>query len=142
MNIRQTWMRRSIWAGFWRETDGLTLSEYLVLLSLLTGGILLAVASIGNTMQRAWGERATWYDGNIVALAGPRQGTGAGIDTALVIADRSLDKAASDPDAASDDVEIAQEQTADADDNDTDAEPTKGAKHGKSEKTKAPKSPK
>ncbi len=40
--------------AFAREEDGVALSEYLVLLGLLVGGVILAVTTAGGNLATAW----------------------------------------------------------------------------------------
>lgn len=46
--------------SFRKEEDGLALTEYLVLLGLLVGGVILAVAAFGDGLSTAWGSWTTW----------------------------------------------------------------------------------
>lgn len=48
---------------FRKEEDGLALTEYLVLLGLLVGGVILAVTAFGNGLDNAWDAWATWIGG-------------------------------------------------------------------------------
>lgn len=41
-------------AAFAREEDGVALSEYLVLLGLLVGGVIAAVTTAGGNLATAW----------------------------------------------------------------------------------------
>ncbi|MCA1443410.1 hypothetical protein I6F07_24945 [Ensifer sp. IC4062] len=45
--------------AFAREEDGVALTEYLILLGLLTGGVIASVLAIGGDLSDAWG---TWED--------------------------------------------------------------------------------
>ncbi|MFU8865930.1 MAG: Flp family type IVb pilin [Rhodobacterales bacterium] len=45
---------------FRKEEDGLALTEYLVLLGLLTGAVITAVLLFGTNLQTAWGGWAAW----------------------------------------------------------------------------------
>jgi pilus assembly protein Flp/PilA len=45
---------------FRKEEDGLALTEYLVLLGLLVGGVIAAVTAFGGGLSTAWGEWTTW----------------------------------------------------------------------------------
>lgn len=40
---------------FRQEEDGLALTEYLILLGLLTGAVILAVIGFGGALGEAWG---------------------------------------------------------------------------------------
>lgn len=42
---------------FRKEEDGLALTEYLILLGLLVGGVILSVVAIGVDLSAAW---TTW----------------------------------------------------------------------------------
>ena len=47
---------------FKNEEDGLALTEYLILLGLLTAGTIAAVVAIGGDLSAAWGTWETWFD--------------------------------------------------------------------------------
>lgn len=42
------------------EEDGVALSEYLILLGLLVGGVIAAVLLFGTNLGTAWGAWAAW----------------------------------------------------------------------------------
>ena len=46
--------------AFRKEEDGLALTEYLILLGLLTAAVITAVALFGTNLGAAWGGWATW----------------------------------------------------------------------------------
>ena len=50
-----------ICVDFARDEEGLALTEYLILLGLLTGGVIIAVLAIGNSLSNAWGNWQTWF---------------------------------------------------------------------------------
>ncbi|WP_137700743.1 hypothetical protein [Marimonas lutisalis] len=45
---------------FHKEEEGIALSEYLVLLGLLIGGVITAVLLFGTELGDAWDAWATW----------------------------------------------------------------------------------
>ena len=45
---------------FNNEEDGVALSEYLVLLGLLIGGVIIAVLAFGDNLAVAWNAWADW----------------------------------------------------------------------------------
>lgn len=47
---------------FDREESGLALTEYLLLLGLLTGGVLASVLLIGGNLGTAWDSWSDWFD--------------------------------------------------------------------------------
>lgn len=47
--------------AFGREDDGVALTEYLILLALLVGGVILAVTLAGNNLAAAWASWGTWW---------------------------------------------------------------------------------
>lgn len=53
--------------AFSREEDGVALTEYLILLALLVGGVILAVTIAGNNLAEAWNSWGTWWTGNLSA---------------------------------------------------------------------------
>lgn len=48
---------------FRRDEDGLALTEYVVLLGLLTAAVVTAVNLFGTNLAGIWNEWATWIDG-------------------------------------------------------------------------------
>jgi len=50
------------------EEDGLALTEYLILLGLMTAAVITAVALFGENLGLAWGDWATWA-GSLVGSA-------------------------------------------------------------------------
>lgn len=49
--------------SFRKEEDGLALTEYLVLLGLLLGGVIVAVGVLGTDLSTAWTEWSTYFRG-------------------------------------------------------------------------------
>lgn len=47
--------------AFAREEDGVALTEYLILLGLLVGGVVASVITIGGELNSDWGTWATWF---------------------------------------------------------------------------------
>ena len=52
---------------FRQEEDGVALSEYLILLGLLIGGVLIAVELAGNNLSAAWNSWGTWWTATLAA---------------------------------------------------------------------------
>jgi pilus assembly protein Flp/PilA len=52
----------SMMKTFRKEEDGLALTEYLILLGLLVGGVILSVLTIGGELTTAWGDWATFFE--------------------------------------------------------------------------------
>jgi len=50
--------------AFSREEDGVALTEYLILLGLLVGGVIASVGTIGTQLDTYWGEWATYFTNN------------------------------------------------------------------------------
>ncbi|MQW88257.1 hypothetical protein [Sinorhizobium saheli] len=48
-------------SAFAREEDGVALSEYLVLLGLLVGGVIAAVTTAGGNLATAWTNWGGWF---------------------------------------------------------------------------------
>lgn len=46
---------------FAKDEEGLALTEYLILLGLLTAGVIVSVLAIGGSLSNAWGNWATWF---------------------------------------------------------------------------------
>jgi pilus assembly protein Flp/PilA len=51
--------------AFAREEDGVALTEYLILLALLVGGVITAVTVAGTNLSGAWDQWATWWTDNL-----------------------------------------------------------------------------
>ena len=47
--------------AFAREEDGIALTEYLILLGILTGGVVASVLIVGTQLSSAWGTWSTWF---------------------------------------------------------------------------------
>ncbi|HEY9019295.1 MAG TPA: hypothetical protein VIN17_01440 [Paracoccaceae bacterium] len=56
--------------SFRKEEDGLALTEYLILLGLLTGAVILAVIGFGTSLGTQWASWTTWLTGS-TALQAP-----------------------------------------------------------------------
>jgi pilus assembly protein Flp/PilA len=50
-----------ILGAFGREEDGVALTEYLILLALLVGGVIAAVTAAGVDLAAAWATWGTWW---------------------------------------------------------------------------------
>ncbi|WP_066112407.1 hypothetical protein [Salipiger sp. CCB-MM3] len=57
------------------EEDGLALTEYLLLLGLLVGGVILAVGFFGSALSDGWTQ---WADWATVEISNPWNGDNAG----------------------------------------------------------------
>ncbi len=53
--------------AFRREEDGVALTEYLVLLALLIGGVILAVTTAGENLALAWTSWGGWWTSTVSA---------------------------------------------------------------------------
>jgi pilus assembly protein Flp/PilA len=47
--------------SFRKEENGLALTEYLILLGLLVGGVIVAVTAFGSTLNTAWTGWSTYF---------------------------------------------------------------------------------
>ena len=56
-----------VFSAFSREEDGVALTEYLILLALLIGGVILAVTAAGTNLASAWTSWGTWWTTNVSA---------------------------------------------------------------------------
>lgn len=54
-------MINTLVARFKREDEGLALTEYLILLGLLVGGVVAAVLAIGGDLNAAWSDWQNWF---------------------------------------------------------------------------------
>jgi pilus assembly protein Flp/PilA len=50
-------------AAFVRDEEGVALTEYLILLGLLVGGVIGAVTLAGGSLATAWGAWQNFFDG-------------------------------------------------------------------------------
>ena len=50
---------------FVKDEEGLALTEYLILLGLLTAGVITAVIAVGSSLQVAWNDWAGWFKTNL-----------------------------------------------------------------------------
>ncbi|THK35405.1 hypothetical protein EHS39_24640 [Ensifer sp. MPMI2T] len=48
-------------SAFAREEDGVALSEYLILLGLLVGGVITAVGTAGTNLNTAWSNWGSFF---------------------------------------------------------------------------------
>jgi len=60
---------RTARASFLNGEEGLALTEYLILLGLLTAGAVTSVLAIGNSMDTAWAGWSNWFDANLGPVA-------------------------------------------------------------------------
>ncbi|ESZ68663.1 hypothetical protein X727_21410 [Mesorhizobium sp. L103C119B0] len=51
----------SMFRAFAREEDGIALTEYLILLGVLTAAVITAVTLAGTNLAASWGTWATWF---------------------------------------------------------------------------------
>ena len=47
--------------------EGLALTEYVVVLGLVTSALVVAVVGFGGALQEVWAGWSTWIDGNLEA---------------------------------------------------------------------------
>ncbi|MGX9993117.1 Flp family type IVb pilin (plasmid) [Rhizobium sp. Z1P35] len=55
--------------AFAREEDGVALTEYLILLALLVGGVITAVTLAGTNLAAVWTGWAGWFTTNLAVPA-------------------------------------------------------------------------
>ena len=51
--------------AFRQEEDGVALTEYLMLLGLLVGGVIAAVIAAGDNLSAAWDAWGTFWTGSL-----------------------------------------------------------------------------
>lgn len=56
-------MINKLFHSFMKDEEGLALTEYLILLGLLTGSVVVAVIAIGGDLSTAWGSWQLWFAG-------------------------------------------------------------------------------
>lgn len=61
----------TILLSFRKEEDGLALTEYLILLGLLAGAVLVSVLAIGGELGGAWASWSTWFTAEDNDLGAP-----------------------------------------------------------------------
>jgi pilus assembly protein Flp/PilA len=69
---------RSQVSRFSKDENGLALTEYLILLGLLTAGVIAAVLLMGTSLGTAWGTWGNWFTDNTVELSAPAATTTGG----------------------------------------------------------------
>ena len=57
----------TMFQSFRKEEDGLALTEYLILLGLLTGTVIVAVLTFGQEVAGTWQDWANWLAGSQIA---------------------------------------------------------------------------
>ena len=62
---------KNMLARFSKDEDGLALTEYLILLGLLTGAVIAAVLLFGTTLGTNWSSWATWIQGAGLGYTAP-----------------------------------------------------------------------
>jgi pilus assembly protein Flp/PilA len=55
--------------AFAREEDGVALTEYLILLALLVGGVITAVTLAGTNLATVWNGWAGWFTAKLTVPA-------------------------------------------------------------------------
>ncbi|GGD81211.1 MULTISPECIES: Flp family type IVb pilin [Rhizobium] len=55
--------------AFAREEDGVALTEYLILLALLVGGVIGAVTLAGTNLSTVWNGWAGWFTAKLAVPA-------------------------------------------------------------------------
>ena len=65
----------SMMRAFAREEDGIALTEYLMLLGLLIGGVIVAVTTAGESLTAAWSSWGNWWD-NLTPTGAPTPAPG------------------------------------------------------------------
>lgn len=53
--------------AFAREEEGVALTEYLILLGLLVGGVVASIVLIGGQLNTNWASWATWFQNQNLA---------------------------------------------------------------------------
>ena len=61
-------------SAFAREEDGVALTEYLVLLGLLVGGVIVAVTTAGQSLDNAWTSWAGFFDNSLTCTSDATNG--------------------------------------------------------------------
>lgn len=59
----------SVLGQFKRREEGVALTEYVVLLALLVGGVIVAVIAFGDSLGDVWALWAGWLSGQETAVA-------------------------------------------------------------------------
>lgn len=59
--------------SFRKEEDGLALTEYLILLALLTGAVIASVLAIGVDLGEAWTTWAEFFAGTSLGYSEPAE---------------------------------------------------------------------
>lgn len=65
---------KTITTRFARDEDGIALTEYLILLGLLTAAVIGAVIAFGGGLADSWGTWATWMESGDLDYEAPSGG--------------------------------------------------------------------
>ena len=68
----------TMFRAFAREEDGIALTEYLILLGLLVGGVIVAVSAAGDNLSAAWESWGNFFTTVSFVDAGSGGGGGSG----------------------------------------------------------------
>ncbi|WFU47173.1 hypothetical protein [Sinorhizobium terangae] len=60
--------------AFAREEDGVALTEYLILLGLLVGGVITAVTTTGGNLSTAWTSWGTFFSSSLTCTSNAANG--------------------------------------------------------------------
>lgn len=61
---------KTIWNDFSQEEDGVALTEYLVLLGLISAAVVVAVGLFGDAIAEVFESWETWFGANMPETAG------------------------------------------------------------------------
>ena len=53
--------------AFCQEEDGVALAEYLIMLALLIGGVILAITTAGESLATVWDSLSGWWTTDLTA---------------------------------------------------------------------------
>ncbi|MBB4186192.1 pilus assembly protein Flp/PilA [Sinorhizobium terangae] len=60
--------------AFAREEDGVALTEYLILLGLLVGGVIVAVTTAGDSLAAAWNSWGNFFSQSLTCAPSTSNG--------------------------------------------------------------------
>lgn len=61
-------------SAFAREEDGVALTEYLILLGLLVGGVIVSVTAAGDSLAAAWDSWGSFFSSSLTCTSNTGNG--------------------------------------------------------------------
>lgn len=58
---------KNLMQRFTNDEEGIALTEYLILLGLLVGGVIVAVLAFGDALSVLWNSWTTWFGSGVIS---------------------------------------------------------------------------